>query len=333
MEQPSCASKKFFGMNTEIECKLFGEHAKEAMQAIQLELHLLENLWSRYLPSSDIGKINTAAGKEFVTVAPETFALLSQAKSFSKLSEGVFNVMVGPLVDLWDYKHAVRPPTRSMVKKVLPLTDPDDLVLTADSSRVGLRKLGQSIDVGGIAKGCATDYCVGILDAYGISSAFINIGGNVVVRGTKPEGNPWKVGIRHPRKPDSMLGVLDACNTSIVTSGDYERFFIGPKGKRWHHILDSTTGYPVQSAFSSVTVVYGNSLVADALSTLLFMSGIETGLEILSRFPGAEAVFADSRLCVLITPNLVSKFHIAEPMELSVVKRKEKNEKHNKKKE
>ena len=328
MEQPSYLSKNFPCMNTEIECKLLGEHAEDALLAMHSRLHSLENLWSRYLPSSNIGKINKAAGKGLIAVAPETFALLSHAKSFSKLSEGIFNVMVGPLVDLWDYKHAVRPPGKATIKKLLPLLDPDDLLLIEASHRAGLRRPGQSIDIGGIGKGYAADLCLELLDEYEISSAFINIGGNVALRGAKAGGVPWKVGIRHPRKPDSMLGVLEACNTSIVTSGDYERFFLGPKGKRWHHILDPTTGYPVQSEFSSVTVAYGDSMVADALSTLLFSTGMENGLEILSRFPGAEAVFVDSQLNVMITPGLVPSFHIAEPMELSVVGRKQKNEEH-----
>ena len=326
MEQPSYLSKNFFGMNTEIECKLLGEHAENAQLAMHSKLHSLENLWSRYLPSSDIGKINKAAGKELIAVAPETFALLSQAKRLSKLSDGIFNVMVGPFVDLWDYKHVVRPPGKAMIKKLLPLLDPDDLVLIEAGHRAGLRRIGQSIDVGGIGKGYAADLCLGLLDAYGVSSAFINIGGNVALRGAKSGGRPWNVGIRHPRKPDSMLGVLEACDTSLVTSGDYERFFLGPKGKRWHHILDPTTGYPVQSEFSSVTVVYGDSMVADALSTLLFSTRMETGLGILSRFPGAEAVFVDSQLHVMITPGLVPSFHFAEPIELSVVGRKEKHE-------
>jgi len=320
MVQPVCVEYSHFGMDTGITYRVYGKQAETAVQAMQAEIQRLEHLLSRYLPHSDIDSINRQAGKEMVPVKDETCEVLSRALMLSQLSKGLFDVAIGPLVALWDYKHAASAPGKTRILETRSLVDYRDLMVRRDGNLVGLRKTGQSIDLGGIGKGYAGSCCIHLLQTYGIVSAFVDLGGNVSTLGSKPDGSPWKVGIRHPRHTDSLLGALDTSNTSVVTSGDYERYFEDAEGNRWHHILNPTTGYPAQSGLMSVTVVCRDSWLADALSTAVFVAGMEAGLELLSHFSGTEAVLVDDHLQVFITQGLTSSFRPGQGVDVSMVK-------------
>jgi thiamine biosynthesis lipoprotein len=182
--------------------------------------------------------------------------------------------------------------------------------------------MGQSINLGGIGKGYAGDKFLEVFKKYGISSAYTNIGGNVVALGTKPDGSPWRVGIQHPRQESSLIGLVSVADKAVVTSGDYQRYFIGNNGKRYHHILDPSTGYPAESGVISVTIVADSSTVADALSTILFVAGMEKGLELLGRFPGVEAILVDMDLQVYITAGLMEYFQASEGISVDILNEK-----------
>ncbi|MDF2922301.1 MAG: rane-associated lipoprotein involved in thiamine biosynthesis [Paenibacillaceae bacterium] len=303
MLQAQVAQSADFGMNTEILHRVFGEHAEEAVISVKAELKRLEHQLSRFVPGSEISRINQAAGKETVTISPETYEVLSGAIRFSQISQGLFDISIGPLVDLWDYKHAIRAPEETRIQQVLPLVNFHDLIMDTKRQAAGLRTRGQSIDLGGIGKGYAGDCCIRILQQYGIVSAFVSIGGNVSVLGNKPDHSPWRVGIRHPRR-DCLMGMVEATHQAVVTSGDYERYFVDQTGKRQHHILNPTTGRPAESGLISVTVVADSALTADALSTAIFVAGMERGLGFLAQVPGAEAVLVDKDQRVFITRGL-----------------------------
>jgi FAD:protein FMN transferase len=162
--------------------------------------------------------------------------------------------------------------------------------------------------LGGIGKGFASGRFLEVCKEFGIKSAFTNIGGNVAALGTKPDGAPWSVGIRHPRQENRLIGAVSVADKAVVTSGDYQRYFIDPNQKRRHHILDPRTGYPSESGLISVTVVADNATVADALSTILFIAGMREGIEILKGFPLAEAVLVDTEQMVYVTPGLTDCF-------------------------
>ena len=254
-----------------------------------------------------------------VKVQTETYEVLERAFDVSVLSQGLFDVTVGPLVDLWDYKHAVCAPKKEKIVHALSFVDYRDVVLNRKRCMVGLQKRGQSLDLGGIGKGYAADCCIRLLRTMGVSSAFLSIGGNVSTLGNKPDGSPYKVGIRHPRKADSLIGALSVTNASVVTSGDYERYFFDKEGKRWHHIINPVSGYPADSDLVSVSVVHENSMIADALSTAMFVAGRKAGLELLLQFPQAEAILVDEQLQVYVTPRLVSQFEMAQALVCTVV--------------
>jgi thiamine biosynthesis lipoprotein len=307
------------GMDTTMTHRAFGRHAAEALQAVKQEAARLEGMLSRFLPGSEIAKINGSAGHAPCSVSRETFDVLSCATQLSAACQGIFDATIGPLVDLWSIGHgALRPPADADIRRALGLVDYADLLLDPVQRTAGLRRAGQSVDLGGIGKGYAADRFIQIFQEYGVSSAFTNIGGNVAALGARPDGSAWRVGIQHPRQPDALIGLVSVKNKAVVTSGDYQRFFDDGDGNRCHHILDPTTGYPSKSGLAGATVVAsspGNgSMVADALSTAVFIAGLDKGLALIGRYPGTGAILVDTEMSVWVTRNLKGCFVAAQGM-------------------
>jgi thiamine biosynthesis lipoprotein len=297
-------------MGTLVSHMAFGEHASEALTAVQAEITRLENVLSRFVPGSDISRINQYAGVSPVSISPDTLDVLSKAIQMASIASGSFDVTIGPLVALWhNCRGLVRPPDEASIKEVMPLVDFHCLDVDLVQSTARLCRKGQSIDPGGIGKGYAADRVLDIYQEYGIQSAYSNIGGNIVTLGCKPDSSPWHIGIQHPRREKDLIGTVSVSGLSVVTSGDYQRFFTGADGHRYHHILDPVTGYPANSGLTSVTVVCSNSMEADALSTILFVTGMEKGLSVLKQFPGAGAILVDTDNTVFVTHELQYGFN------------------------
>ena len=311
MENCAAAEAAHSGMGTQMAHRAFGPNAEKALRAVEAEAGRLERLLSRFLPESEIGRINRSAGIRSEPVGPETFAVLLCAKRCSVLSRGLFDPTVGPLVDLWDYKHALEPPAENRIRAALRLVGFRDLELDPVRRTAGLKKPGQSLDLGGIGKGFASDRFMELFREYGVASAFSNIGGNVSTLGGRPDGSPWRVGIRHPRR-DGLIGAVAMTGKAVVTSGDYERYFFDRQGRRFHHILNPLTGYPAQAGLVSVTVVADSAMTADALSTAVFVAGPEKGPALMENYPGTEAVLVDAALRVSVTRGLRHCFQASD---------------------
>ena len=295
-------------MGTELMHRAYGRLARRAIRAAQREALRLERLLSRFDQRSEISRINRCAGQSCVKVSRETFSLLKTAQEISFLSGGAFDITIGPLVKLWDYKHAASAPDAAAIQAALSLVGFGNLALCAQSCTAGLAQAGQVIDLGGIGKGYASDRAIAVFQRYGIASAFTNIGGNVSTLGAKPDGTPWQVGILHPRQEDSILGTVGVCGQAVVTSGDYERYFTDREGNRWHHIINPATGYPAQSGIISATVVADSALQADALSTALFVLGMEKGRKLLDHYPTVQALLVDDDMKVHVSKGLRNIF-------------------------
>jgi thiamine biosynthesis lipoprotein len=306
------------GMGTQITHRAFGRHSVKALRAVENESQRLERLLSRFLPESDISRINRSAGVKREKVSSETCEILSCAMECSLISQGLFDITVGPLIDLWDYKHALEPPAHNSIELVLPLVNYRDLELDAVHKNAGLKSPGQSIDLGSIGKGFASDHFMEIFQEYGITSAFSNIGGNVSTLGNKPDGLPWRVGIRHPRL-NGLLGVVAVTGKAVVTSGDYERYFLDKEGRRFHHILNPVTGYPAESGLVSVTVVADSAMTADALSTAVFIAGLERGLALIEKYQHTEAVLVNAKLQVYVTRGLRKCFQASAGIKVNYI--------------
>jgi thiamine biosynthesis lipoprotein len=256
---------------------------KEAAPIVFAEIRRIENLLSKYKPESELSRLN-CTGK--LQVSPETFFVLKKAKEFWQASSGAFDITVGPLVDLWGFtdKH-FRIPEDNQIKETLRQVGSDKIILQEADSVVEFQLSGMKIDLGAIAKGYALDCAAKKLKEAGITRCLLNAGGQVYALGDK-YGLPWKVAVRPPRR-QKVSSHLELRNQSASTSGDYEQYFL-KKRCRYSHILDPRTGYPAHSGISAVTVVAPEALVADALSTAIFVLGEAGGRKLLDKFPATK---------------------------------------------
>ena len=317
---PRVAQTTHCAMGTVMSHQAFGLHAEGSLEAVCREIARLEGLLSRFLPGSDVSRLNRSAGIESVSVSLEAYDLLSQAVEWSRSLPGCFEVTIAPLVTLWSHgRESLVEPDAWSIRQALPLVSYADLILDPTATTAALRKAGQSVDLGGIGKGFAADRLVEVFRGFGISSAYSNLGGNVVTLGARPDGCPWQIGIQHPRQENSLLGAVSVVNETVVTSGDYQRAFTDRRGKTHHHILDPMTGYPAQSGLSGVTVVTHRSVAADPLATALFVAGLEKGLAFLSGQAGTEAIFVDTDVNVYITLGLSGRFQPADGVEVMIL--------------
>ncbi len=247
-----------------------------------------ENMLSRSIEGSDVWRINHAKG-ESVTVGSETARLIELSLEYSALTDGAFDITVAPLSELWGFS-AENPsvPTANSIEALLPAVDYTAVVV--DGCTVTVPD-GCGIDLGAVAKGYISDRLCDYFKDCGVSAALINLGGNVATVGTKPDGSDWQIGIRDPDGgyPD-YVGTLSLGETSVVTSGIYERCF-EENGVLYHHILSPENGYPVNNTLASVTVICKSGVDADALSTSLYLMGFERAFDFVENNPDAEAVF------------------------------------------
>jgi thiamine biosynthesis lipoprotein len=270
----------------------------------------IEQHMSAFLPDSDISKINLSSGKGSVKVHKDTMSLLQRGTYFSKLSDGAFDMTVRPLIELWGIgKKKNYIPACQEIRDTLKLVNYKDLVVDEKQNLAAMKYAGQSVDLGGIAKGYAADEVKRILEENNITSAVINLGGNVVTMGNRPDKGLWQIGLQNPlAKTGQYLGKLSVSGKTIVTSGSNERFFI-KDGIRYHHILDARTGYPAKSSLLSVTVVCDCSMDADALTTSLFVLGVKDGMHLLKQYH-ADALFVTENLGLYLTEGLINYFTI-----------------------
>ena len=302
-----------FMMGTVITQKVYGENAEKAVEEVSARMKDIEARMTVNAPGGEINRLNEAAGKERVKLGSDTMYVLDKALKFSELSMGAFDVTIGPLVKAWGiFTDSPRVPDKAEIDRLKGLIDYSKINIDKSSLAAKLEQTGQGVDLGGIAKGYAGDEAISIYRKHGIKSAYVNLGGNVVVLGKKPDGKPWKIGIQNPRSVNGeYIGIVDVVNKAVVSSGDYERFF-EEDGVRYHHILDPKTGYPSESGLIGVTIVADVSVDADALSTATFILGLDKGMELVQKLSGVEAIFVTSDKKVYVTDGLRKSFKFSD---------------------
>lgn len=300
---PQPVTDSRFLMGTIVEIRVFG--SQRALDAAFRRIQDIDATMGRTGLDSEVYRINQAAGKEWVPVSQDTFQVVETAVEYAKLTAGLFDPSIAPLVDLWGIGTAkARIPSLEEIKIAQSLIDYGDIELDPTGPAIRLQHEAMALDLGGIAKGYGADAAVEVLKRSGISSAFLSLGGNVYVIGSKPDGSPWRIGIQDPDSPrGTHITVLEVKDTSVVTSGPYERYFI-KDGIRYHHILDPTTGFPADSGLVSVTIVTPSSLIADALSTGVFVLGLEKGLDLLESLEDVEGILVTNDREVYATSGL-----------------------------
>jgi thiamine biosynthesis lipoprotein len=288
--------------------------AATAFDEVFREFERLEALMSVWRDGSDIQRLNAAAGRTAVPVSAEVRDVLRDARQVSEWTEGKFDVTFGALSGLWKFDHDQddRIPDAGEVRRRLPLIDFRALELDERAGSAFLERAGMRVHLGGIGKGYAIDRAVALLIRRGIRHFIIQSGGDMYAAGRRGT-RPWRLGIRDPRGPsDRSFAALDVTDATFSTSGDYERFFVHD-GRRYHHILDPDRGEPARGC-RSVTIVTDRAVIADGLSTGVFVLGSVAGMALIERLPGVEGVIVTDSNEVLVSSGLRDRLiRIGEP--------------------
>ena len=303
--------KTEFLMGTVVTVKIYDKGKEAVLEPAFERIQTLANQITVNKAGSEIDSINANAGIQPVKVSNDIYELMDAGNDYSMKSNGSFDISIGPLTDLWRIGFPdARKPAQSEIDAVLPLIDYKQIELNEKEQTVFLKKKGMQLDLGAIAKGFITDQVAEVLKENEVTTAIIDLGGNIYVMGNNPSGKNWTVGIQDPFAPrGETIGVISESNKSVVTSGIYERV-LEIDGKSYHHLLDPVNGYPFNNDLAGVTIISSKSVDGDGLSTSVFSKGIKGGLEFIEQFEGTEAIFISTDKKVYITSGLKNNFEL-----------------------
>jgi thiamine biosynthesis lipoprotein len=302
-------------MGSEVRLTAWTDDEPRALRAFEKafnEFDRLDRLHSVWKDGSDVLRVNAAAGQSPVRVSPETLEVLRVARQVSEWTGGKFDVTFGALSGLWKFDHDQdnQIPRAEDIRRQLPLIDFQEIDVDAGHDTVFLRRPGMRLHFGGIGKGYAVDHAAAILRAGGVTNFLIQSGGDLYAGGTRGD-RPWRGGIHDPRGPaDRIFAAMDLRDETFSTSGDYERFFIR-EGHRYHHILDPDNGQPARGC-RSVTIVAKEAVLADALSTGVFVLGPQAGMTLIEKLPDVEGVIVSDRNEVLVSTGLKGRLELTQ---------------------
>lgn len=298
-----------FAMDTVMQFTLYSENGEQLLIDAEQEIRRLERLFSVTMEDSEIAQLNQQAGLGGVSLSEDTLKVLMRGKEIGELTNQAFDITISPVVKAWGFttngeKHI---PSTKTLENLLPLTNAKDLVINKDVATAELLKKGMAVDLGGIAKGYTSDAVTALLKENGVTSGLFSLGGNISAIGTKPNGQKWKIAIENPLDANDYVGLLEVENCSVITSGGYQRYF-EENGKRYHHIIDSKTGYPADSGLLSVTIISKDGTKADGLSTALFVMGLEEAVNLWRNSNDFGAVFITTDGKVIATEDAATFF-------------------------
>ena len=300
-------------METAIEIRIFHEDMSDVLDKAFEEVVRLEEVLTVNddTVNSEVEEINVKAGIEPVAVSEQTFTLIQESLAFAHDSNGNLNIAIGPLTKLWNIGFEdANVPAEVEINDILPLLDYNEVVLNSNSRTVFLERAGMRLDLGGVAKGFMADEVSLLLKENGVTSAIINIGGDIFVLGGNPSGNHWNIGIRNPLSDPSdrgIIGTVSVSDMAVVTSGVYERY-VKQDDVIYHHVLDPQTGFPFDSDIVSVSIVAPSGFLGEVYTTITFALGIEAGLAYIESVPGVEALFISEDNGIYLTSGLTDIF-------------------------
>lgn len=295
---------EFFAMDTVMTINAYGSKSESAVKAAQNEINRLDKLLSVQKENSEIFKLNQS---KQMTVSEDTLTLITRSKEIYTLTDCAFDITCEPLIREWGFYSGLKNkvPSQKAIETALEGVGAEhikikDSTVTLDDNT--------SLDLGGIAKGYASHKAAEILKDNGVTSALMSLGGNVRAVGSKPDGESWSVAVTDPDDNSKSIGTLKISDKAVVTSGGYQRYF-EENGQTYHHIIDTKTGYPADSGLKSVTIVSDDDALADALSTALFVMGLEKSEEFYSENNSLYgAVFITDKGEIYVTDNLKDSF-------------------------
>jgi thiamine biosynthesis lipoprotein len=276
--------------------------AQQAAADALNEIRRLEELLSTWIATSELSRLNAAAGRQPVKISRDTMEVLTRSVDMARITEGGFNIAVGPAVQAWSVTESVNIPSPEELDRLRPLVDLSALQFDDVRGTAFLTRAGMRVDVGGIGKGFAADRAVEAMRTAGATAGVVALSGDIKTFGRMPNGETFLFGIQHPRKETALLATIELHDEAISTAGDYERFF-EREGVRYHHILDPRTLQPAREC-QSVTVIAKDGVMADGLDTGIFVMGPQRGMELVERLPDVEAVIVDREGHILVSSGL-----------------------------
>ena len=317
--------KASLSMGTVFEATIYAPDkyvAEKTFNDVFQEINRLDYLMSNYKKESVLSELNKNASAEPANCNKELASVIEQSLQYSDITDGAFDITIGPLMKKWGFfKKQGRIPNKEELESVLESVSYKNIIIEEKTIKslaknpgtvktVFFKNPDTRIDLGGIGKGYAVDRAVSVLKQNGISSALINFAGNIYTFGTPPGKDSWVIGLQHPRESEGLLGTFEIKDKAVSTSGDYEKFFT-IEGKRYSHIIDPRTGHPVKGIVS-VTIVTDNATRADALSTGVFVLGLEKGMALIEKLPDVEGIIiyedADSKLSTKTSSGMKTLF-------------------------
>lgn len=309
-KESNALTKLYYVFGTIVKLTVYGDNGEESIIDAVQRLYEIDDEMSVFKDYSDVSRINDNAGGEPQKVSGDTYNVVKKAIEYSRLSGGTFDPTMRALTKLWGIGTVQqRVPFDWEITQNLELVNYIDISLSGGNT-IKLNRQGQNIDLGGIAKGFAADEVKDIFIKNSIESAIIDLGGNIAVMGKKPNGKPWNIGLQNPFKSrGECAGIITVSNKSIVTSGNYERYFMR-NGRRYHHIIDPLTGYPSQSGIISATIISDSSIDGDGLSTSVFIMGLYRGIDFIEAMNGIEAIFITEDKKIYATSGIKENFKL-----------------------
>ena len=275
-EARTAHQRDLFAMDTFFALTAYGPEAEEGLEDCIRKVRELEGLLSVTAEGSNIQEINR---ETMLSSAEDTYLLIRMAKELCEETEGALDITLYPILREWGFTTgAYKIPDREELEELLQRVDYSQIELEEETQTISV-PAGTELDLGAVAKGYTGDCLVEILRKQGVTSAMLDLGGNIQTLGTKPDGSLWRIAVKNPFDGSEMIGVLEVAGKAVITSGSYERYFIGEDGRRYGHILDPADGYPADNGLVSVTIVGENGTRCDGLSTALFVMGKERAVE------------------------------------------------------
>jgi len=321
-EQDPVYHDQFFAFGTLVDITLYDVEPQLAItlsEALEQRFNELHSHWHAWQPGALTSLNEQLARRQTAIVDPSLLPVLKEANRLSQQSSGLFNPVIGKLVTLWGFHDNALPigtlPDKDAIDALLRQA-PSVSDLTQQDAQLSTRNPAVQYDLGGFAKGLAIDYAIEQLKAAGVKNAIINAGGDLRAIGQHGD-RPWRIGIRNPREPGILASIEITGDSSVFTSGDYERFF-EVDGQRYHHIIDPRTGYPATGAIS-VTVIHDNAATADAAATAIFVAGTEGWIETARNMGIKYVMLIDSNENIHINPAMQSRLQFESNVDARII--------------
>ena len=297
-------TKNVFAMNTYITLTAYGEKAGTALDEAEDRIKNLESLLSATDENSEIYAVNHSGGTP-VRLSSDTERILSFALDMAQKTNGALEPTIYPVLTAWGFTtESYQIPTQEKINQLLQSVDFHRVQIKNHSLAL---PDGMQLDLGAVAKGYTGDEIANLLKNSGVTSAIINLGGNVQTIGTRPDGSMWRVGLKAP-DADGHIGILEVSDCAVITSGGYQKYFIGEDGKQYHHIIDPATGRPAESGLVFVTIIGKEGKLCDALSTALFVMGTEDAILYWKQYGDFEMILLTDKDEIYITEGLENRF-------------------------